>query len=166
MVRSEVFTSRITYILDGLMLLAQANSFCALLEPGSDDKINMSWIERFKQRHGIVRIKKSGESSGVDVEVVRVWKEGKLVEVLEKYSPKDVFNADETSLFWLILPDNSLGYAGQSHHGSKQSKQRITILVSSDMDGSEKLPLFVIGKSMKYEAKSFQECKSPCRVYR
>ena len=105
----------------------------------------MSWINRFKQRHGIARIQKAGESAGVDVEIVRIWKEEQLQDILSRCNPKDVYNADETGLFWKLLPDNSLGFKGTVYHGSKQPKTRITVLVGANMDGSDKLPLFVIG---------------------
>ena len=116
------------------------------------DEIDISWINRFKKRHGIARIQKAGESAGVDAEVVRVWKEGQLQNVLSRYDPKDVYNADETGLFCKLLPENSLGFKGTVNHGSKQPKTKITVLVGANMDGSDKLPLFVIGKSAKPRA--------------
>jgi hypothetical protein len=90
---------------------------------------------------------------------VRVWRDGKLQELLKKYEPQDIYNADETGLFWMMLPDNCLGFAGKSHHGQKQPKVRITLLVSANMDGSDKLPLLVIGKSAKPRA--FKGVKVP-----
>ena len=107
----------------------------------------MQWIDRWKKRHGVSRIIKAGESGGVDVEIVREWKDGKLQSILSTYQPNDIYNADETGLFWLLLPDNSLGFTGGSHHGAKQSKSRITVLVGANMTGTDKLPLLVIGKS-------------------
>ena len=47
----------------------------------------------------------------------------------------------------MMIPANSLGFARKSHHGNKQPKVRIPLLVGANMDGSDKLPLFVIGKS-------------------
>ena len=58
----------------------------------------------------------------------------------------------ETGLFWMMLPDNCLGFAGKSHHGQKQLKVGITHLVCANMNGSDKLPLLVIGKSAKPRA--------------
>ena len=66
--------------LDGTMLLIQANKF----------------IEQFKQRYGIVCMSKGGESAGVDQEIMHVWKDGKLQELLRKYEPLDIYNVDET----------------------------------------------------------------------
>ena len=134
--------------IDGSMLLQQATVFLKALSPDETaETISMSWIERWKKRHGVSRTSKAGESGGVDLEIVREWKEGKLQEILSTYRAEDIYNADETGLFWLLLPDTSLGFTGQSYHGAKQPKSRITVLVGANMDGSDKLPLYIIGKS-------------------
>jgi len=48
---------------------------------------------------------------------------------------------------------------GDKCSGGKRSKERITVLVGSNMDGSEKIPLFVIGKSKK--PRCFRNAKIP-----
>ena len=58
----------------------------------------------------------------------------------------------ETGLFWHKLPENSLGLIGKKAHGSKQPKNRITLLVGANMNGTDKLPLLAIGKSKKPRA--------------
>ena len=57
---------------------------------------------------------------------MRVWKDGKLQELLKKYEPQDIYNVDETGLFWMLFPDNYLGFAGKSHQGNKQPSQNNT----------------------------------------
>ena len=47
------------------------------------------------------------------------------------------------------MPDKTLTVKGDKCHGGKKSKERITVLVWANMDGSEKLPLLVIGKFAK-----------------
>ena len=60
---------------------------------------------------------------------------------------ENVFNADETGLFFKLLPDRTLSFEGEVCHGGKLSKERIRVLVGGNANGSEKLPLLVIGKS-------------------
>ena len=134
--------------IDGEMLLVKARKFAADLGHEDPDKLTMSWIERFKGRWGIGKVLKAG---GVDDAVVE-WKTGKLKEILRRYDPRNIYNADESGLFWLMLPENSLGFLGQSHHGKKESKVCVTILVGANMDGSHFLPLYVIGKSKRPRA--------------
>lgn len=136
--------------LDGDMLLSKAKKFAE--EFGYDSPPSMSWVERFKALHGIGRIQKAGEAAGVDNDVVAAWKEGGLKDILERYEPNNIYNADETGIFWQMLPEKSLGFVGQTYHGGKQSKTRITALVCANMDGSDKLPLLTIGKSKKPRA--------------
>ena len=57
-----------------------------------------------------------------------------------------MFNADETGLFWKMLPDTTHVVKNQTFSGGKRSKDRIKILVTVSANG-EKEPLLVIGKS-------------------
>ena len=59
--------------IDGSMLLIKANQFRLDFDPTDTNVITTSWIDRFKKRHGIVRVQKAGESGGVDIEIVRQW---------------------------------------------------------------------------------------------
>jgi hypothetical protein len=52
---------------------------------------------------------------------------------------------DETGLNWKRTPDRTL--ATQSYSGTKKSKDRIIIVLTSNADGSEKFLAWVIGKS-------------------
>ncbi len=64
----------------------------------------------------------------------------------------DIYNADEIGLFWQMLPEKALGFIGIKVHRAKQPKTRMTVLVASNMLGSDKLPLLVIGKAKKPRA--------------
>lgn len=59
----------------------------------------------------------------------------------------------------MMLPENSLGFVGEAHHCKKQPKSRVTLLVGANMEGSDELPLLVIGKSAKPRA--FKNMKVP-----
>ena len=68
------------------------------------------------------------------------------------YEPRNVHNADETGLFFNMLPDRTLAYKGESCHGGKHSKDRLTVLLCVNSDGSDKQVPNVIGKSPKPSA--------------
>ena len=91
----------------------------------------------------------SGESASVPQDVVDEWLSETLPKILKGYTPKDVFNADETGLFWHLLPDKTFSFKGDKCHGGKKSKERLSLLLCTNMDGSEKLPLLAIGKFAK-----------------
>jgi hypothetical protein len=44
-------------------------------------------------------------------------------------------------LFLNLLPDRIYAFKGESCHGHKRSKDRITVLVCANMDGPEKMPI-------------------------
>ena len=65
----------------------------------------------------------------------------------ERYSVSEIYNCDETRLYFRALPEGTLCFKNDKLSGSKKSKERLTVLVTANMDGSDKLRPFVIGKS-------------------
>jgi hypothetical protein len=58
-------------------------------------------------------------------------------EVTDTYNPRDVYNVDETALFWKRSPERSL--ATSQEPGLKMLKSRVTIAVCGNADGSDKV---------------------------
>lgn len=140
------FTScRTSYIpISDEILNTKANFFAK--KCGVEETICHSWIQRWKLRHNISSKIICGESGSVNDNVVDEWKQITLPIILSQYAPCDIFNCDETGLFWKLTPHRTLAFKNESCHGGKHSKDRISILVGANMLG-EKLPLLVIGKS-------------------
>ena len=65
---------------------------------------------------------------------------------MKDYSPDDIFNCDETSLFYWALPDKTLGVKDQSCKGGKNAQDRLIIMFACSSTG-EKLLQLVIEKS-------------------
>ncbi|UYV74289.1 TIGD4 [Cordylochernes scorpioides] len=105
------------------------------------------WIERWKARHGIKLRNICGESADVNRETMTNWLTDVMPNIISNYACKDIFNADETGLFWRLLPDKTLHFKGETCTGGKASKERITILLCCNMDGSGKMQPLVIGKA-------------------
>ena len=82
-------------------------------------------------------------------DVVDEWLSESLPQLMMNYAPQDVFNADETELLWRLLPDKTFSFKGDQCRGGKKSKERISLLVCANMDGTETLPLLAIGKFTK-----------------
>lgn len=112
-----------------------------------DFKASEGWLGKFKHRHQITYGKMNGEARDVDTNVTDNWISTVWPTFEKKYSPKDIFNADETGLFFKLTPDKTLKFKGEKCIGGKLSKERITVLVAANMNGTEKRKLLVIGKS-------------------
>ena len=139
------------------ILAEKAVSLCE--EMGiTDFTPSKGWLQRFRARKAISFRVVSGEAGSVSDEVVNWWTEETLPKLLQEYAPRDIFNADETGLFYRCLPTKTLALKGERCSGGKQSKERITVLLCCNMDGSEKLPALVIGKSAK--PKCFKNIKT------
>jgi hypothetical protein len=104
-------------------------------------------INRFKKHSGLVYRKVCGEASSVNPEEVVAWKDTTLLHLMARYSPKDIFSADEFGLFYNMLPNKTYTFKAASCKGIKVNKERITVLVYVNLGGTEKLPLLIIGKS-------------------
>uniref|UniRef100_A0A8C4SFH0 HTH CENPB-type domain-containing protein n=1 Tax=Erpetoichthys calabaricus TaxID=27687 RepID=A0A8C4SFH0_ERPCA len=120
-------------------------------------KVFNGWLDKFKERHGIVFNRQCGESAQMPEEDCSHWIQ-KLPEIVQDYSPDDVFNADETGLFFKCTPDKTMTFKGEPCHGGKKSKERVTLLLGANMSGLEKLPALIIGKSLK--PRCFKNVKS------
>ena len=78
---------------------------------------------------------------------LETWKETVLVPTLARYSPNDIYNGDETALFYKLLPHRTYCFDGDKPAGSAKHKDRLTLLIITNMDGSDHRKLSVIGKS-------------------
>ena len=106
---------------------------------------------------------KLGEGSAVREEHTSEWTSKDLPDLLQSYTQDDIFNADETGLFYRLLPERSLVLRGETCKGGKKSKERLTVLVAANMSGTQKLPLLVIGKSKS--PRCFREVNTPPTEY-
>lgn len=134
--------------ISGSVLQQKALDYACML--GIDDfKASTGWLTRFKARHGIIAKVLCGESAASDTNSAATWASSALPEILKKYASSDIYNADETGLFYELLPTKTLDMKGQLCSGGKHSKKRATLLLCTNMDGSDKRCPLVIGKSAR-----------------
>ena len=114
-------------------------------------KASTGWLHRFCVRHGIRALSLQGELLSADVTAVEPFR-STIKELMEKegYSKDQVFNADETGLWWRLMPSVSLVACGEKQAKNfKQSKDRVTLLACANASGACKLPLAFINKYKK-----------------
>ena len=132
--------------ISGPLIQEAAKNFALKLGKTSFTASN-GWLECFKQRHQIVSRILSGESLSADANAA-VNFISQLKAICEGYEPENIFNADETALFFRALPNRSLVQKFQRAVGQKFAKERITVFLGASMAG-EKLKSLIIGKAKK-----------------
>ena len=66
--------------------------------------------------------------------------------------------------FYKCLPDRTLTFKNEKCHGGKNSKERMTVMLAANMDGSQKLKPLMIGKFAN--PRCFKNVKSFPLMYR
>ena len=114
---------------------------------GKEFEPSKAWIDLFKKRNGYKFKKEHGEKQATDHKAAEEFVANSLPKLLEEYSPNDVYNGDETALYYKGIPDR--GYASKKVElsGGKKQKDRLTVLVCTNMTGTDRKKLLVIGKS-------------------
>lgn len=131
-------------ILNNQILLEKEGLINSRLGGNEDFKHSHGWLARFKTRHGIRQIKPHGEAESAPLDTFPDARKG-LQEIISKYRFDDVFNADETELFWRLLPDKTLSTTQRAD--KKSAKDRLTVIHCCNLSGTEKIRPLVIGRA-------------------
>jgi hypothetical protein len=91
-------------------------------------------------RYHIRRRIRHGEAGKVDVMQLELDL-AEIRSILEDYPLTDIYNTDETALYWKSSPDNSP--ASEELKGGEADKSRITVNFCCNADGSHKLDIFI-----------------------
>jgi hypothetical protein len=157
-------------LLTGEVLRQKWNSFADLAGILEDDRLTLSngWLAHFKERNNLMQQKQHGEAASASAGTVEL--ERKRVQELIRdsgYELQDIFNMDETGLFYGYTPVTSFpterltlknrmapdrGLSDHAQSGVKGNKSRLTYALTSNAEGLEKLPPFIIGKAAQPRA--------------
>ncbi|CAG8608026.1 2295_t:CDS:2 [Ambispora gerdemannii] len=101
------------------LLMEKVLVFAKEFEVSDKFLASTGWAKNFKRRDNLKSYKKRGESGSVDMnEIPRFRKQ--LQDIIKDYEPKDVFNCDETALYWMLEPNRTLACGPVK--GKKKSK--------------------------------------------
>jgi len=124
-------------------IIQQKAKECANLLDINNFSASAGWLANFKSRNNLHAFKISGEAGSAPIDELPQMKV-ELQEVLQGYELKDIWNYDETALFWRLEPCKTIAHTPVL--GKKRSKERVSILVTCNASGDEKLPLVYIHK--------------------
>uniref|UniRef100_UPI00358EF42B tigger transposable element-derived protein 1-like isoform X1 n=1 Tax=Myxine glutinosa TaxID=7769 RepID=UPI00358EF42B len=95
------------------------------------------WFENFKKRYNLQHVKFLGESASADYVAAQNFLP-QLKKIIKKkgYRPEQVFNADETGLFWKKMPSRKfISKEERSAPCFKAAKDRLTLLLCANASG-------------------------------
>ncbi|MFQ6626230.1 hypothetical protein Gotur_004978 [Gossypium turneri] len=100
-------------------------------DANSEFNFSIGWLERFKTRHGIKSYRRFGESGSIIMENIE-YALPQIRAKLKIFYWKDIYNMDETGLFYRLQAYHSL--ARKQLEGRKKDKERLTIMVCYNRD--------------------------------
>jgi len=101
------------------------------------------WLEKFKKRHHIQTRVRHGEAGSIPDNTEEEMRS--LQTIAGEYPQEDIYNMDETGLFWKMLL--SRGLLSQPRPGMKKDKARISLALCTNATGTDRLPIWIIGKA-------------------
>ncbi|RLN53933.1 hypothetical protein BBJ28_00025266, partial [Nothophytophthora sp. Chile5] len=108
-------------------------------------KLSNGWLYRLQKRHGISLKRKHGEAASVDENEVPKGR-AKMRRLTLPYARSDIYNMDETSFFFRSDVKTTLS-TKKKVSGKKDPKNRITLALAVNADGTDKLPSLYIGSA-------------------
>ena len=110
---------------------------------GTSFNASHGWFHQFKARANLHNIKVSGKAASADTVATQEFPET-LWKIIDEgaYLPKQVFNMDETGLYWKRMPDWSyISKEEKLMPGYKAAKDRLTLLFGGNAYSNTKLKL-------------------------
>ena len=118
--------------------------------PENDFNCSNGWYHRFKKRWNIAGTFLYGEGGEVDKDDPVLLEQLRQLETLiETYDYNNIYNMDETGLFYRLIPRYTLLMPTEdvkTVRGQKTKKDRVTLAVCCNANGTHKIPLQIIGK--------------------
>ncbi|CAB4477464.1 unnamed protein product [Rhizophagus irregularis] len=107
----QIWTSQATAAglpLTDMILQQKGKEFAKMLNIEDQLKCTNGWVYRFKVRNGLQKVNFSGEANSAPLETLPEERL-RLRTLLAKYNEEDIYNADETGLFFRMEPNHTLG---------------------------------------------------------
>ena len=118
------------------------------VDEASEDsfKASRGWFDNFRKRTSVHSVVRHGEVASSDVKAAEDYVKtfAKLIKA-EGYIPQQVFNCDETGLFWKMMLRKTYITAGEKKMPSHKSmKDRFTLALCANASGDCKIKLLLV----------------------
>jgi len=116
-------TIQTNVVIGGPEIQAQALKYASMLNKPEFQASN-GWLQRFRARNHISYKTIVGEAGLVDKTVTDEYLNNTLPNLIRNYTPRDIFNADETALFYKAQPAKAMVYKNMDANTIKKCKER------------------------------------------
>ena len=104
------------------------------------------WFRNFCRRYNINYSKSYGDAGLVDLsKYTELIKE--IKRIMSNYNLSNIYNNDETALFWKQIPKGS--YGTSTFRRSKKNMERITLSLFTNVTGTNRFKPIIIGKAKR-----------------
>ena len=141
------------------IIQAKGRQFAEELGLGDSFKFSNRWLESFCKRNAFRSFRQHGESGATNINTIEIQQAiAEIKEEIKKYAPADVYNMDESALFYNMSPDTTI--ARQQIEDAKKDKIRMTIAFTCNSTGIDRFCPLYIGHAAKtrcFKKKSGEE---------
>ncbi|CAB4431191.1 unnamed protein product [Rhizophagus irregularis] len=95
-------------VLSGPIIQEKAKEFAKLFDI-NDFSASAGWLKNFKRRNNLHTFKIRGEAGSAPTDEIPNMR-AELQEILKEYELRDIWNCDETALFWRLLPYKTIAH--------------------------------------------------------
>lgn len=129
----------------GVLIREKAQWFAQMLGH-KEFQASCGWLEKFRSRYLYIMKNLQKKVDCTDENDFHKWNDHVLPTIIKSYQERDIFCANETCLFYkCFLEKNNTDEC--NFLSEEQIKQWVTLLLCTNMSGSEKLPVLLITKS-------------------
>ncbi|XP_072255075.1 tigger transposable element-derived protein 1-like [Pyxicephalus adspersus] len=124
---------------------------------GQGFSASKGWFEKFQKRYGLRNVLLYGEASSADNDAACRYVEEEFPNLISEggYLPEQVFNMDETGLFWKRMPSRTFLFKDEvKRPGFKAHKDRVTVIMAGNAAG------FMLKPGLIYKAKKPRALKN------
>lgn len=136
--------------ISGTMLREKAADISKVVDPDTKFLASDGWLNKFTARHSITFKTLSGEGAGVDLIAAKSWK-ADVENICGGYAPENIYNFDESGLFYKSTPKKSYMLTSEMAQGDKNSKLRLTVALMANFAGQKEPPI-IIGNAARPRA--------------
>ena len=132
----------------------KARRIASGVECNEDFNASRGWFNRFRKRANIHSIRMQGEAADADAKMAAEYPET-FKTIIEEggYLPCQIWNVDETGLYWKKLPSRTyISREEKSASGHKPAKDRLTLLLGGNASGDCKLKPMLVYKFLNPRA--------------